>query len=97
VLFRSQSHRDSGEFEAAESVNRHALEFLEPRVADGDDKLAGMFGALLFEQERLAEALTCFKRILRSEPDNAMAIDGFVAALLLAAPWITEPEDGVHG
>lgn len=45
----AQAHRDSGEFEAAEAVNRHALEYLEPHLADSGDSLAAMYGALLFE------------------------------------------------
>jgi transcriptional regulator with XRE-family HTH domain len=49
VWLLAQAHRDAGEFEAAESVNRHALELLGPAVADGDHGLAATYGALLFE------------------------------------------------
>ena len=49
VWLLAQAHRDQGEFEAAESVNLRALEFLEPRVADAGDQTAAMYGALLFE------------------------------------------------
>jgi hypothetical protein len=48
VWLLAQAHRDQGEFEAAESVNLRALEFLEPRVAGSGDGTAAMYGALLF-------------------------------------------------
>jgi transcriptional regulator with XRE-family HTH domain len=49
VWLLAQAHRDQGEFEAAESVNLRALEYLEPRVADTGEQTAAMYGALLFE------------------------------------------------
>lgn len=49
VWLLAQAHRDSGEFEAAEQVNRQALELLEPRAADGGDDARSIYGALLFE------------------------------------------------
>lgn len=49
VWLAAQAHRDAGDFEAAEQVNRQALEALEARVAEGDDHLRSIWGALLFE------------------------------------------------
>jgi transcriptional regulator with XRE-family HTH domain len=49
VWLLAQAHRDAGEFEAAEEVNRQALELLEPMAADGGDPVRAIFGALLFE------------------------------------------------
>jgi transcriptional regulator with XRE-family HTH domain len=49
VWLLAQAHRDQGEYEAAEEVNRQALELLEPRVADGGAEVMAIFGSLLFE------------------------------------------------
>lgn len=49
VWLLAQAHRDQGEFDAAEAVNRQALELLAPRVADAGDEVAAIWGALLFE------------------------------------------------
>jgi transcriptional regulator with XRE-family HTH domain len=49
VWLLAQAHRDQGEFDAAEAVNRQALELLGPRVADAGDPVAAIWGALLFE------------------------------------------------
>ena len=49
VWLLAQAHRDSGEFEAAAEVNRQALELLAPRLEDGGNEVAAIYGALLFE------------------------------------------------
>ncbi len=49
VWLLAQAHRDAGEYEAAEAVNAHALEYLGPLLPEGDDRAAAMYGALLFE------------------------------------------------
>jgi transcriptional regulator with XRE-family HTH domain len=49
VWLLAQAHRDQGEFEAAEDVNRQALELLEPMAVDGGDPVMAIYGALLFE------------------------------------------------
>jgi hypothetical protein len=43
-----EAHRDAGDFDAAESVNREGLELIRPRLDDGDDALLGIWGALHF-------------------------------------------------
>jgi transcriptional regulator with XRE-family HTH domain len=49
VWLLAQAHRDQGEFEAAAEVGRQALELLAPRLEDGGDEVAAIYGALLFE------------------------------------------------
>jgi transcriptional regulator with XRE-family HTH domain len=49
VWLLAQAHRDQGEYEAAEDVNRQALELLEPSVADGGPAVMAIYGALMFE------------------------------------------------
>lgn len=49
VWLLAQAHRDAGEFEVAEDVNRQGLELLRPRMADAPTRLRGIWGALLFE------------------------------------------------
>ncbi len=49
VWLLAQAHRDAGEFEAAEEVNRQGLEMLRPHVQDASPELMGIWGALLFE------------------------------------------------
>jgi transcriptional regulator with XRE-family HTH domain len=49
VWLLAQAHRDAGEFEAAEEVNRQGLELLRPRMDDASARLRGNWGALLFE------------------------------------------------
>ena len=49
VWLLAQAHRDQGEFEAAEEVNRQALELLEPRLEGAGDDVTAIYGALLFE------------------------------------------------
>ncbi|MFE9610256.1 helix-turn-helix domain-containing protein [Streptomyces sp. NPDC006012] len=47
----AQAHRDSGpaHFDAADAVTTEALRFLEPRLADSEDKVLAIAGALQFE------------------------------------------------
>ncbi|MEO5877547.1 MAG: helix-turn-helix transcriptional regulator [Streptosporangiaceae bacterium] len=45
----AQAHRDAGDFDAAEAVNREALEVLRPGIGDAADALRGTWGALHFE------------------------------------------------
>ncbi|WP_067474752.1 helix-turn-helix domain-containing protein [Actinomadura hibisca] len=45
----AQAHRDAGDFDAAESVNRQGMDVLRPAVADAGDDLRAMWGALHFE------------------------------------------------
>jgi tetratricopeptide (TPR) repeat protein len=49
VWLLAQAHRDAGEFEVAEDVNRQGLELLRPRMDDAPARLRGIWGALLFE------------------------------------------------
>jgi transcriptional regulator with XRE-family HTH domain len=49
VWLAVQAHRDVGDFEAAETVNREGLEVLAPRMEDADTDLRATWGALLFE------------------------------------------------
>ncbi|WP_245930174.1 hypothetical protein [Allonocardiopsis opalescens] len=45
----TQAHRDAGEWDAAEAVNRDVLEYLEPLLADAEDEVRAIWGALQFE------------------------------------------------
>lgn len=49
VWLLAQAHRDSGDFEIAEAVNRQGLDLLRPHLPDADDELLAIWGALLFE------------------------------------------------
>lgn len=49
VWLATQAHRDVGDFEAAETVNREGLEVLKPSMENADAGLRGMWGALHFE------------------------------------------------
>lgn len=49
VWLAVQAHRDAGDFEAAETVNREGLEVLQPRMQDAGADLRATWGALLFE------------------------------------------------
>lgn len=49
VWLAAQAHRDDGNLEAAETVNREALEALAPHMDDADDRLRAMWGALHHE------------------------------------------------
>ncbi|MFF5262122.1 multiprotein-bridging factor 1 family protein [Actinomadura viridis] len=49
VWLAAQAHRDAGDFDAAETINREGLEHLEPRIQDADDDLRAMWGALHHE------------------------------------------------
>lgn len=49
VWLAAQAHRDAGDFDAAEAVNRDGLELLKPRVQDADDGLRAIWGALHHE------------------------------------------------
>ena len=49
VWLAAQAHRDNGDFDAAETVNREGLEMLEPHVDSGEDSLVAMWGALHHE------------------------------------------------
>lgn len=68
--------QQAGRLAEAEQCYRAADALVPGRVS-----VLTNLAALLLEQDRLPEALSCFKRILRSEPDNAMAIEGFAAVL----------------
>lgn len=46
VWLLTEAHRDSGDFDAAESVNREGLDYLRPFVEAADDDLRGVWGAL---------------------------------------------------
>lgn len=49
VWLLAEAHRDSGDFDAAESVIRDGLDLLRPHIADSnDDTLLGVWGALHF-------------------------------------------------
>lgn len=45
----TQAHRDSGDWEAADEINRGAIDYLEPLVPDAANKVRAIWGALLFE------------------------------------------------
>ncbi|MFC4051279.1 multiprotein-bridging factor 1 family protein [Actinomadura syzygii] len=49
VWLAAQAHRDAGDFDAAEAVNREGLDLLRPRMTDADDELRAMWGALHHE------------------------------------------------
>ncbi|TDD76211.1 helix-turn-helix domain-containing protein [Actinomadura rubrisoli] len=49
VWLAAQAHRDAGDFDAAEAVNREGLELLRPRLDDADDDLRAIWGALHHE------------------------------------------------
>ncbi|WP_131739372.1 helix-turn-helix domain-containing protein [Actinomadura roseirufa] len=49
VWLAAQAHRDAGDFDAAEQINRQGLELIEPRMDDADDDLLAMWGALHHE------------------------------------------------
>lgn len=49
VWLLAQAHRDAGDFEAAEIVNRQALNVLRPHMDNADADLRAIWGALLFE------------------------------------------------
>lgn len=49
VWLAAQAHRDAGDLDAAEAVNRQGLELLEPHIDTGDDNLRAMWGALHHE------------------------------------------------
>jgi tetratricopeptide (TPR) repeat protein len=49
VWLLAQAHRDAGEFEAAEEVNRQGLGLLDARMDGAPARLRGIRGALLFE------------------------------------------------
>ncbi len=49
VWLLAQAHRDAGDFEVAEAVNRQGLGLLRPHLDDADPGLRAMWGALLFE------------------------------------------------
>lgn len=49
VWLAAQAHRDAGDLDAAEAVNREGLERLASHVEDGDDHVRAMWGALLHE------------------------------------------------
>jgi tetratricopeptide (TPR) repeat protein len=45
----TQAHRDGGDWDAADGVNRQALEYLEPLLPNASDDVLSMYGALQFE------------------------------------------------
>jgi DNA-binding XRE family transcriptional regulator len=49
VWLAAQAHRDAGDFDAAETVNREGLDLLRPRVDVADDHLRALWGALHHE------------------------------------------------
>ncbi len=49
VWLLAQAHRDAGEFEAAEDVNRQGLDLLRLHLDGASDGLMAIWGALLFE------------------------------------------------
>ncbi len=49
VWLAAQAHRDAGDFDAAEAVNREGLDLLRPHVVDADAELRAMWGALHHE------------------------------------------------
>ncbi|WTW96617.1 helix-turn-helix domain-containing protein [Streptomycetaceae bacterium NBC_01309] len=44
-----QAHRDAGDWEAADEVNRGVLSYLEPRLPDAPDDVLAIWGALTYE------------------------------------------------
>ncbi|WP_157430816.1 helix-turn-helix domain-containing protein [Actinomadura macra] len=49
VWLAAQAHRDAGDFDAAETINREGLELIEPYMGNADDDLRAMWGALHHE------------------------------------------------
>ncbi|MFD0902313.1 helix-turn-helix domain-containing protein [Actinomadura sediminis] len=49
VWLAAQAHRDAGDLDAAEAVNREGLELIAPHVEGADDDLLAMWGALHHE------------------------------------------------
>jgi transcriptional regulator with XRE-family HTH domain len=49
VWLAAQAHRDAGDFDAAEQINRQGLELLEPHVDDENVPVRAIFGALQYE------------------------------------------------
>jgi tetratricopeptide (TPR) repeat protein len=49
VWLLAQAHRDAGDFDAAEEVNRQGLEALRPSIENAGADLRAMWGALHFE------------------------------------------------
>ncbi|NVI88169.1 helix-turn-helix domain-containing protein [Actinomadura sp. BRA 177] len=49
VWLAAQAHRDAGDFDAAEAVNREGLDLLKPHVEEADGELRAMWGALHHE------------------------------------------------
>ncbi|MDN3356877.1 helix-turn-helix transcriptional regulator [Actinomadura sp. DC4] len=49
VWLLAQAHRDAGDFDAAEVVNRQGLDLLRPHMHEAGTGLRAMWGALLFE------------------------------------------------
>lgn len=49
VWLAAQAHRDNGDFDAAESVNREGLDLIRPHMDDADDDLRAIWGALHHE------------------------------------------------
>jgi hypothetical protein len=49
VWLLAQAHRDAGDFEVAEAVNRQGLDLLRPNMDHAGTRLRAMWGALLFE------------------------------------------------
>lgn len=49
VWLVAQAHRDAGDFEVAEAVNRQGLNIMRPHMGDAGPALRAMWGALLFE------------------------------------------------
>ncbi|QXJ24997.1 helix-turn-helix domain-containing protein [Actinomadura graeca] len=49
VWLAAQAHRDAGDFDAAETLNREGLELIAPHIQEADDDLRAMWGALHHE------------------------------------------------
>lgn len=49
VWLAAQAHRDGGDFDAAEAVNREGLELIEPRIETAGEDLRALWGALHHE------------------------------------------------
>ncbi|GGT52371.1 helix-turn-helix domain-containing protein [Actinomadura citrea] len=49
VWLAAQAHRDAGDFDAAEAVNREGLDVIRPRLDGADDDLRAIWGALHHE------------------------------------------------
>ncbi|MEU6035806.1 XRE family transcriptional regulator [Actinomadura sp. NPDC047616] len=49
VWCTAQAHRDAGDFDAAEAVNREGLELLKPRIEGAEENLWALWGALHHE------------------------------------------------